>query len=96
MFRVRLVGLQHNPKKDGSGEWYLATLKKHDSKTGQPKTKDFFLESKVGAEAVSQGLIEDVDVMVELGFDDFFNATITSMTKATTTKTTATQQTLGV
>lgn len=93
MVRLRLVCLLSNDKKDGSGKWYRATFKKHTSK-GQPMTAEMYLPEKVGRDAIDAGLEEDVDVFVDVDFDDYFRPTITSMTKASSKPTS--QASLGV
>lgn len=85
MVNLRLVCLLANNKKNGTGMWYRATFKKHTA-DGKPTTAELFLDEKVGSEAVAAGLIEDVDVTVELDFDDFFRPAIKSMKRATNAK----------
>lgn len=94
MVKLRLVCLLSKDKKDGSGRWYRATFKKHTD-NGQPTTTDMYLPEKVGKSAIEAGLIEDVDVMVDLDFDDYFRPTISSMSKASS-KPTPVQASLGV
>lgn len=83
---VRLVALTMGKKKDG-GNWYKSTFKSKNS-NGFPIVQDYFLPESVGEAAIKNGLIEDVDVNVDFGFDDYMRIGITSITKATTTKTT--------
>ena len=80
MTKIRLVCLIVGQKKDGTN-WYKASFKKHDS-NGNPQTAEFFLPRELGEKAVREGLREDIDVLVELDFDDFFRPTISSITKA--------------
>ena len=93
MTQARLVALTVGEKKTG-GKWYKATLKVRNSK-GIPQVQDFFLSPEVGASAERAGLIEDVDVNIDLGFDDYMRTCITSLTKSAPTTKSSSNTTLG-
>lgn len=81
MKNLKLVCLISGQKKDGNGMWHKATFKARSS-NGQPVLRDFFLSEEVADSMRMQGLIDDVDVLVEVGLDDLLRPTITKVKKA--------------
>ena len=81
---IKLIVLISGKKKNGSGKWYRATLKGHNSE-GKPVVESFFLSEEVGDKAVKDGLTEDCPVNVTLGFDDYMRPSIVALTKSPST-----------
>lgn len=78
---IKLVCLTSGNKKDGSGKWFKATFLGHD-KDGAPIKNDFFIDADVGERMINDGIVEDVVVNVEMGFDDYLRPSVTNVTKA--------------
>ena len=79
-----LVALVSGKRKDGSGSWYRASLKGHNSQ-GHPVVRDFYLSEEVGEKLVKDGILEDCPVNVSFGFDEYMRPSIAGLTKATAT-----------
>ena len=78
--KTKLICLISGTKKNGRGKWYKASLLGHNDE-GMPITADFFLPEEVGEKLIKDKLIEDVDVDVTLGFDNYLRPTITGMSR---------------
>lgn len=76
---VRLVALTSGEGKNGN--WYRVILKKI-GKNGKPVVNDFWLTESVGRAAIEEGLIDDVDVFVTAGFDEFLRFQIVEIRAA--------------
>lgn len=74
---VRLIALSSGIGKTGK-PWYRAVMKAK-SKDGSPIVENFWLDSEVGEQAKLQGLLEDVDVLVECGLNQRLQPTITGI-----------------
>ena len=81
---VTLVALMSWKKKDGTGNWYRALFKGHNSQ-GSPVTAEFFLPEEVGEKAVKEGITEDCHVNVTFDFDDYMKPVVAGITKVTST-----------
>lgn len=66
---VRLVALSKFSNKNGK-QFFKVMLKKKNS-DGIPVLKEFFLPVDVGDYCCEHNLVEDLDVRVELGFDEY-------------------------
>lgn len=77
---IKLIALNGGVSKAGK-KYYRATFK---SKTpsGEPVIASFFLNEAVGDSCRAKGLLEDVDVVVEAGMDDFLRLAITNIIPA--------------
>ena len=80
MTDVKLIAIVAGNKKDGSGMWYRATLKGHNS-LGKPVVNDFYLDPSVGEKAIRDGIVEDCAITVGFDFDDYMRPTITELAK---------------
>lgn len=74
---LRLIALESGRKKDG-GSWYKATFRKRSS-SGKLAVETFWLLADVGARMIQLDLIEDVDVCVTLGFNEYLKPEITAV-----------------
>ena len=83
MKRLKLICLTKGKKKDGSGNWYKATILGRNTED-KPVTSDFFLPKEVGEKMEADNLMEDADIKVDLAFDDYLRPTIVGITRATT------------
>lgn len=75
--KVRLIALSSGKSKTGK-TWYRATFKSN-LEDGTPIVADFWLPTEVGEEAKKNGLLEDVDVIVECGMDSHLRLVITGI-----------------
>lgn len=66
--QVRLVALSGGEK--NGRKWYRATIKGHLA-DGSPTLTDLWLLPEVGDKMKALGLIEDCDILVACGLDDF-------------------------
>lgn len=71
---VRLVALMCGTNKNG-GTWYRVALKQR-RKGESPLMREFWLTEEVARAAINRGLIEDVDVVVSAGLDEFLRLDI--------------------
>lgn len=80
MSNVTLVCLTAGKRKDGSGNWYKATILGHNAEN-MPVTKDFYLAEELGERLVRENIIENVPVNVAFGFNNYLNPVITGITR---------------
>ncbi len=78
---IRLVALSRLKSRKTGDDLYRASLKKHSS-DGLPRIAEFWLSKNVGEKCIREGLIEDVDVYVEAGLDEFMRLGITNIERA--------------
>lgn len=78
---VRLVALSRLKSKKTGDDLYRVLLKKC-STDGLPRIGEFWLSKEVGEKCIREGLIEDVDVYVEAGLDEFMRLAITNIERA--------------
>lgn len=78
---VRLVALSRLKSKKTGDDLYRVSLKK-SSPDGLPRTAEFWLDKSIGEECIRLGLIEDVDVRVVAGFDEFLRLAIVQILPA--------------
>lgn len=71
---VRLVALSSGISKKGN-KFYLG-LFKAKLPDGNPVTREYFLPVSVGDECKKNGILEDIDVEVEAGFNEFLGLEI--------------------
>lgn len=81
---LKLVALVSGNRKDGTGKWYRATLKGHNTE-GKPIVDNFYLDDSVAEKAVQDGIVEDCAVNVTFDLDEFMRPVISSLTKVSTT-----------
>lgn len=80
---VRLVALSSGVGAKSGKQWYKALLKSHTkTKDGSPIYAELWITPEVGDECKRLGLVEDVDVIVEAGLDDFLRFQITQILPA--------------
>ena len=77
MQKVRLIALSSGIGKTGK-PWYRAVLKAN-AQDGSPIVESFWLACEVGEQAKLQGLLEDVEVLVECGLDQRLRPAITGI-----------------
>lgn len=78
---IRLVALSRLKSRKTGDDLYRASLKKR-STDGLPRIAEFWIDKAVGEKCVRDGLIEDVDVYIEAGLDEFMRLTITNIVRA--------------
>lgn len=78
---VRLIALSSVTSKKTGKVWYRAILRSY-TPDGSPVCKEFWLSQNVGDECKRLGIVEDVDVIVEAGLDEFLRFEITRITPA--------------
>ena len=89
MKNIIVVAIVSGQKKNGTGNWYRATLKGHNAE-GKPVVSDFFLNEDVGEKAIRDGSIEDCPVTVNFGFDDYMRPAIIGFARVGSVVSTAT------
>lgn len=77
---LRLVALIQGTTKDGK-KWSKISVKKRTI-DGNPVLKDFYIDPNIAHKMAMERLVEDVDITVELGFDDYLRPTITGVRRA--------------
>lgn len=77
--QVRLVALSGGEK--NGKKWYRGTFKGH-LPDGSPTLTELWLSPAVGDKMKSMGLIEDCDIMVACGLDDFLRLQIVDVLPA--------------
>lgn len=75
--QVKLIALSSGIGKTGK-PWYRAVLKAN-AQDGSPIVESFWLAAEVGEQAKLQGLLEDVDILVECGLDQRLRPAITGI-----------------
>lgn len=78
---IRMVALSRLKSRKTGDDLYRVSLKKH-SADGLPRMAEFWIDKSVGEECLRMGLIEDVDVYIEAGLDEFMRLTITKILPA--------------
>lgn len=78
---IRLVALSRLKSRKTGDDLYRVSLKKR-STDGLPRIAEFWLSKAVGEQCIREGLIEDVDVYVEAGLDEFMRLGITNIERA--------------
>lgn len=74
---ARLIALSAGQSKSGKS-WYKAVFKRH-LPDGTPVVSEFWLSERIGNKMKRLGLLEDCDVLIACGFDDFFRFQITDI-----------------
>lgn len=78
--KVRLIALSSGVSKKGNK--YYRVVFKTKSSDGTPIIREYFIPVSVGDECKKQGILEDVDVIVEAGFNEFLGLEIQSISRA--------------
>jgi hypothetical protein len=75
--KVKLIALSSGTSKKGN-KYYRGVFKTKLS-DGNPVIREYFLPVSVGDECKRNGILEDVDVMIEAGFNEFLGLEIQSI-----------------
>ena len=75
--KVKLIALSSGTSKKGN-KYYRGGFKTKLS-DGNPVIREYFLPVSVGDECKRNGILEDVDVMIEAGFNEFLGLEIQSI-----------------
>lgn len=78
---VRLVALSSGVSKKTGKVYYRALFMRH-LPSGEPVVKETFINSAVGDACRAQGLIENVDVELQIGLNQYLNFEIVGILPA--------------